>query len=68
MTREEVEVGIAQIRALAGDPEAAHGAEDMLWQIVLEAIRDGKLEGLTPAEAAGIAVQSAEIRFSRWCA
>jgi hypothetical protein len=56
---------VARIREMAGDSEAAHAAEDDLWQDVLEAIRDG---AENPGELAAIALRTADMEFPRWYA
>lgn len=66
MTVAEVEVEVARIREMAGDDEAAHGAEDDLWENVLRAIASGETK-----DAAGIAaaaLKTKTIDFARWCA
>jgi hypothetical protein len=66
MTVEEVEAEVARIRAIAGDDEAAHGAEDDLWENVLRSIASG--ETTQPAEIAAAALKTKTIEFARWCA
>jgi hypothetical protein len=66
MTIEEIRKKVQRIKDMRGDPEAAHGAEDSLYQSLLEAIADGQVEN--PAEAAKEALYAQNIEFPRWCA
>ncbi len=57
---------VADIRAMAGDDEIAHGAEDQFRDDVLRYLAE-----VAPAELgelARIALSTNEIKFSRWCA
>ena len=66
MTVEEVQAEVERIRAMALDDEAAHSAEDDLWENALRAIASGET-----ADAAGIAaaaLKTKTIDFARWCA
>lgn len=50
------------VLARAGDPEAAHGAEDQLWADALKAIADGHPK---PADVARAALKTLEDDFPR---
>lgn len=65
LTPEKARKRVRKIQAMAGDPEAAHGAEDELWREALLAIRDGSKHPRTLAE---IALETESIRFPRWMA
>ena len=65
MTPDEVHAKVQHIATLANDAEAAHGAEDDLWQDVLTAIKDGAPEA---ADLASEALKTREIDFPRWYA
>ena len=65
MTVQDVEDQVANIRAVAGDDEAAHSWEDQLRQSVLEAIANG---ADNPADLARAALKTSDIEFARWCA
>jgi hypothetical protein len=60
--RKEVE----RIRAMAGDNEAAHSAEDELHAKVLLAISEGRTKN--PRVLAMVALSTSEIEFERWYA
>lgn len=66
MTVDEVNAEVERIRAMAGDDESAHSAEDALWEAVLRAIASGY--GDKPALLASAALKTADIEFARWCA
>lgn len=66
MTVEEIESEVERIRGMAGDDEAAHGAEDDLWRRVLEYIATGKADD--PQHLALEALGTTKIEFQRWCA
>ena len=51
--------------AMAGDPEAAHAAEDALWADVLAAIAGGHSNASLLAKEA---LKTSAIEFARWCA
>lgn len=53
------------VRSVSGDPEKAHGNEDLLMVCALEAIRAG-IEH--PEEAAAIGLSTQELDFDRWYA
>lgn len=60
---------LKHIKALAGDPEAAHSEEDDLWFEVLKEIAEGYLEELGEArQLAQEAIKSRDIEFARWYA
>lgn len=65
MTIEEVKNRVAQIVAIRGDDEVAHGKEDDLWRDVLRHIADG---GAGARELAIEALTTLDIEFERWCA
>lgn len=67
MTVKDVVEEVEYIRSIAGDDEAAHGAEDDLWEKVLKAIATGQYN-FTAHSLAGVALKTKEIRFARWCA
>lgn len=66
MTLQEVELRVQGIRDIAGDDEAAHGAEDLLHQEVLRSIADD--ECTAPRACAAAALETLKIDFARWCA
>lgn len=67
MDRYQVAERVAQIRAMAGDDEAAHCAEDALYGEVLAAIAsDGCTDDVR--EVAAAALKTQDIEFSRWYA
>ena len=68
MTVSQAEQLLARIAKEAdeGDDETAHAAEDDLRTKVLRAIAAGRTDD--PAGLAAVALRSADIRFSRWCA
>ena len=66
MTIDEVEAEVERIRAMAGDDEAAHSAEDDLWEKVLHTIASGY--GDKPSSLALAALKTKDIAFQRWCA
>lgn len=61
-----IEIRLGYIRAIAGDPEAAHPEEDRLHRDVLRAIADGNCS--EPRRCAEIALRSLQIEFPRWAA
>ena len=65
LTVDEVRRRVEEIRAIAGDDEAAHSDEDSLRDLVLCAIADGAPNA---AELAAEALKTGEIEFARWCA
>lgn len=65
MTVDDVKAKVERIRAMAGDDEAAHSAQDDLYDHVLNAIATGAAD---PAALALAALEAGEIEFQRWCA
>lgn len=66
MTLDDVKARVARVKAMAGDPEGAHGEEDDLRRDLLEAIARGQCAN--PAECAALAVTTEQLSFPRWCA
>jgi hypothetical protein len=66
MTVDEIKKRIAAIEAMKADDEAAHGAEDELYQDVLYAIAGGRCDDARAC--ANEVLKTKEIEFSRWCA
>lgn len=65
ITVEEARARVEAIRAIAGDDESAHAAEDALRHEVLQAI----MNGADNARAlAAVACSTEAIQFCRWCA
>lgn len=68
MTPTECRAAVERIRAMRGDDEMAHGAEDDLHVKVLRWIAtEADHDGLGPILAA-IALETLDIEFARWCA
>lgn len=65
LTVEDVARRLADIHATQGDPEVAHGMEDVLRADVLAAIAAGAPDARILAAAA---LRSDQIDFSRWYA
>jgi hypothetical protein len=65
MTEERALEELDRIRAMAGDDEAAHVAEDAFRAAVLVDIASGAPNA---AALAAIALRTEEIDFARWCA
>lgn len=65
MTVDEVRIAVDRISRMAGDDEAAHGAEDALHRSVLLAIALGAED---PRGIAFAALETNKIAFARWCA
>lgn len=66
ITVEYVKAKVAEIAAIAGDYEAAHGLEDDLYADVL---RHFAAHAQTPLnEIAAEALKTSEIKFARHCA
>lgn len=65
LTVAAVRARVEDIRASAGDDEAAHGMEDQLFESVLRAVADGHPQSVAMAKAA---LRSLELDFERWCA
>ena len=51
-----------------GDNEVAHGEEDELHESVLKAIANGELDFAEAKEAAKFALETRNLKFSRWYA
>lgn len=56
---------VDELRGMDYDPERMHAVEDQLHVDVLRSIAEGCDD---PAGLAAIALQTKDIRFSRWCA
>jgi hypothetical protein len=65
ITIQEAKDMVEHIRATAEDDEHAHAKEDELRKRVLEAVLAGSQHA---QELAAIALSTAGIDFSRWCA
>jgi hypothetical protein len=65
MTEERALEELERIRAMAGDDESAHSAEDDFRAAVLMDIANGAPNA---KELAAIALRTEEIDFARWCA
>lgn len=57
---------IAKFATTERDPEAAHAAEDVLWETVLLAIAEDRCDD--PEACALAALQTKLFDFPRWCA
>lgn len=66
MTPTDVRARIAEIRAVTGDPEKAHGREDDLYIDVLTAIAMQQTDD--PRSLAEEALKATDIGFPRWYA
>jgi len=66
MTTDEAKRRVEEIRAIRGDDESAHAAEDQLYRDILKAIAEGKAEN--PAALCAEGLRTRRIRFCRWCA
>lgn len=64
-TLEELREMAVDVAEMAGDPEAAHGAEDALMEACLESIAAGAVD---PKEAALIGLSTRALDFDRWYA
>lgn len=62
----EAEREVERIRDIADDDEAAHGAEDDLWERALRTIASGETDD--PAALAAAAPKTKTVEFQRWCA
>ena len=62
---EDAKAWVERIRAMVGDPEAAHGEEDQLRAAVPHAIADGSPDAV---ELAYMPTSTEHIDFPRWCA
>lgn len=65
MSVKEVTIEVERIRAMAGDDESAHSAEDRLHVRVLMAIAAGADNA---QDLAIEALKTHDIEFARWCA
>lgn len=66
MTVEEVRARIEALEVVKHDDEAAHGAEDRLYQDIVRAIANGTcVDAVSCCEEA---LRSVAIPFGRWCA
>ena len=63
----EVKKYIEAIRAMRGDDEVAHSAEDDLRAGVLKAIAKGDCDD-EPDELCAAVLETNNIKFNRWCA
>lgn len=68
MTRMDVRDRLEHIRDIAGDDEAAHGAQDALFREVLTAIASGTGSLRNARVIAEDALTVDEIDFARWMA
>ena len=67
MTIEEIKKRVERIKAMAGDDESAHGAEDQLRAEFIEYV--ASLTELPSLSAKAQIIQSTQdIDFARWCA
>jgi hypothetical protein len=66
LTLLDIDKEVERIRAMAGDDEAAHSAEDDLRERVLAMIADGSASD--PQAYAEAVLKTNEIDFQRWCA
>lgn len=66
LTLKEIRRKVIEIKKLVteADNEVAHGEEDRLHQLVLQAIANGTCEH--PALAARVALLTKKIHFDRW--
>jgi hypothetical protein len=65
LTAEDIARRLAEIHAVRGDDEAAHGMADDLHRDVLAAIAAGAPD---PALLAAAALRTETLGFARWCA
>jgi hypothetical protein len=68
MTATDVRERLDEIRRIAGDDEAAHGAQDALFREVLTAIATGTGSLRNARRIAADALTVDEIEFGRWMA
>ena len=65
--RHEVADRTRRVKHLSLDPEEAHGAEDELYQFVLERIAEGDVKTIRSARAcAKKALEARDVSFPRW--
>jgi hypothetical protein len=62
----DVTAMVDDVRAMAGDPEAAHGAEDRLYLAVLGTIATGQCRDASPEDFAAEALKASAVEFDRW--
>ncbi len=67
MTEQEIAIRLNEIRAMKGDDEAQHSAEDALHRHVLTAISES-ISIIDAGKLAKKALESDMIEFARWCA
>jgi hypothetical protein len=65
-TPQDVAEAVALIDRWKGDNEAAHGAEDDLYILVLRLIAEGRVAD--PSGVAAAALEARKIRYDRWYA
>lgn len=68
LTPDAIRDRLAEIKAISGDPEAAHVREDQLREDVLRAIATGEVRRKDAAEMARLALTTDDISFDRWYA
>jgi hypothetical protein len=66
MTIEELIELLDKLRATAGDPEAAHGLEDEIWEKTLMHIAFNCSDGDEMSLWAHRALETKDVEFSRW--
>lgn len=68
LTIDQIQAEVDALRKNSADAEAAHGSEDALHQVVLEAIAINQLSGAEAQRAALVALETKRLAFPRWCA
>jgi hypothetical protein len=68
MTLQDVRDRLEDVRASAGDAEAAHGMLDELYLNVLTAISLGQCKDAPPEDFAALVLEGEQIDFPRWFA
>ncbi len=68
MTPDEVQRRVDVIRSMTDDNEAAHLSEDSLWNDVLQAFADGRVDSEEVSAVALEALAVREIDYDRWYA
>lgn len=58
------EILVQEIEKIVADDEAAHAAEDTLYEEVLKAVADGHPDS---KKIAKIALRTKSLNFQRWC-
>lgn len=66
MTLEKIQKGVERIRAMAGDDEGAHSAEDSLRHEFILAVSKRAPEPFRTM--AKEVLKTSDIEFARWCA